>query len=652
MSTATTIERPVRRLEDDFEDICLQEASSTRRASANAKLVGTPNTSDSSSVFSSRDSSSSVTSVESAEGSTSPPPKMPPASVTAVADNSDYNYIYKRAEQTRRPSLHKKRSLPSTRKASSPSLQLENLHQVPTKQNVAPFLRRATSTSKLPAATRSTNIKHTNETSKSQSHVNPRQRPPQQQQQQPRPRLTRRQIEHNFDRNYDQDDDLADDACIWNVPLSPALYAKSRSVSTPSSRPKSDSQPTLKCDTNTLSSIKETEPTQVFSSPQLRDLGEDAQILTEAFQTLPGAQQYDEMMERKMRSRSAPVPSKRSLDGSNCASPSSATRPNWLPPKSPEEDRKHMKEYQRLIEQTAVADKKKQERRLSEQQARRKQQAKDEHEWATRVIPNFQSALTQPKTRELWWRGVPSKLRNQVWQLRIGNGLKITNETFVECQKKAKSSDPKLVAMTTAAANTAFPDLHIFQAETGPLHESLVEVLLAYAGYRPDIGYKDGLNNIAALFLLNVSTPLEAFTALCNILDNSLTDAMYTGDEKTVSSYYSQFLKVLHTKIPSLYQHFQNVRLAPSAYLEPLLIGWFSRHVTIDIATRLCDILIFEGDGFLLRASLGILSSLEHKLYGSSEEILHEVGWTVGQLDLGDEDQFITTVRNALKVDN
>jgi hypothetical protein len=638
----------VRRLEDDFEDICLQEASSTRRSSANAKLVGTPNTSDSSSVFSSRDSSSSVTSVDSTDGNTPPPPKMPPVA-TSVVDNSDYNYVYKRAEQqVRRPSLRKKRSLPATRKASSPSLQLENLHQVPTKHNVAPFLRRATSTSKLPSAT---NARHANETTSPapRGHVNAahHQRPP-------RPRLTRRQIEHNFDRNYDQDDDLAGDACIWNVPLSPALYAKSRSVSTPnsSSRPKSDSQPALKCDTNTLSSIKETEPTQVFSSPQLRDLGEDAQILTEAFQTLPGAHQYDEMMERKMRSRSAPVPSKRSLDSSSSASPSSATRPNWLPPKSPEEDRKHMREYQRLIEQTAVADKKKQERRLSEQQARKKQQAKDEQEWAARVIPNFQLALSQPKTRELWWRGVPTKLRNQVWQLRIGNSLKITDATFLECQKKAKTSDPKLVAMATAAANTAFPDLHIFQAETGPLHESLVEVLLAYAGYRPDIGYKDGLNNIAALFLLNLSTPLDAFTALCNMLENSLTAAMYVGDEKTVSSYYGQFLKVLHTKLPSLYQHFQNVRLAPSAYLEPLLIGWFSRHVSIDIATRLCDILIFEGDGFLLRASLGILSSLEHKLYGSSEEILHEIGWTVGELDVGEEDHFISTVRNALKVDN
>ncbi|KAA8912599.1 hypothetical protein TRICI_003437 [Trichomonascus ciferrii] len=670
MSTATPIERPVRRLEDDFEDICLQEAAGTRRSSA--KLVGTPNTSDSSSVFSSRDSSSSVTSVDSADGGTPPPPKAMPAPPPVDHHHHhhhDQNYVY---ERTRRPTLHKKRSLPAaaSRKVSSPSLQLDNLHQVPSKHAVAPFLRRATSTSRLPSHSSRSHGNGIN--SETRNHVTPNNRsnhvnaattagrrpppgpaPPGGGQQSRAPRLTRRQIEHHFDRSYDEDDDLADDACIWNVPLSPALYAKSRSVSTPSTRPKSDSQPTLKCDTNTLSSIKETEPTQVFASPPLRELGEDAQILTEAFQSLPGAHQYDELMERKMRSRSAPVPSKRSLDSNSAsASPSSATRPNWLPPKSPEEDRKHMREYQRLIEQTAVADKKKQERRLSEQQARKKQQARDEHEWTTRVLPHFQASLAQPKTRELWWSGVPPKLRNQVWSLRIGNRLGVTSSTFAECQTRAKASDPNLVATATAAANTAFPDLHIFQAETGPLHESLVEVLVGYAGYRPDIGYRDGLNNIAALFLLNVATPLDAFTALCNMLDGSLTAAMYVGDDKTVSSYYAQFLKVLHTKLPSLYQHFQNVRLAPSAYLEPLLIGWFSRHVTVDIATRLCDILIFEGDGFLLRAALGILATLEHKLYGSSEEILHEIGWTAGQLDVGEEDHFIAAVRNALKVDN
>lgn len=36
-----------------------------------------------------------------------------------------------------------------------------------------------------------------------------------------------------------------------------------------------------------------------------------------------------------------------------------------------------------------------------------------------------------------------------------------------------------------------FPELHIFQAR-GPLHDDLVDVLMAYSMYRSDVGYSHG----------------------------------------------------------------------------------------------------------------------------------------------------------------
>lgn len=700
--TATTA---IRRLEDDFEDICLQESS----------VIGTKNTnlhnnnnnggmtppamiSDSSSLnssgVSSRDSSSSVTSVESNNNT------------NESNSNSDYNYIYNTLQKQQQPAtnnygyfygretswnassttnnvtsssnstttnnsnitLQKKRSMNSLPRQQSWE---NNLHQVPTKKNITPFLRRATSTSKLQINTNTSTTANSNNTGPATSSPTlPRRQFSTRQQQ--RPKLTREQIEQNFDSNYDIEDDLADDSCIWNVPLSPALYAKSRTVSASSSNSLDQQQQQPDSPNTTLSSIKESEPTQVFSDPQLlRDLGEDAQNLTEQFQTLPGAKQYDEMIVEKRRQKalSAPVPARqqqevqgqdkqkhRKSSGGSSAGGTSNTRPGWLPPKSPDEDRKHMQEYQKLIEKTALADKKKQERRVSEQLARKKQQSEDEIEWGQKIIPKFDTMIKQSRTRELWWRGLPEKYRSKIWKLKIENKLNVNQQVFDDCKAKSLKQNASILPVIAEAANQAFPTLHIFQAETGPLHEDLKSVLLAFAGYKPTIGYKDGLNNIAAMFLLNLPSPLDAFISMVNILEeNPLTYALYSGSydkDQIISSYYGQFLKVLHTKLPSLYDHFQHIKLAPSAYLEPLLIGWFSRHVGIDISARIYDIFIFEGDGFLLRVALGILTALEHKLYGSSEEILNEIGWNVDQLELGEEDQFILTVRNALKVDN
>lgn len=66
---------------------------------------------------------------------------------------------------------------------------------------------------------------------------------------------------------------------------------------------------------------------------------------------------------------------------------------------------------------------------------------------------------------------------------------------------------------------------------------------------------------------------------------------------------------------------------------------------------------VFEGDGYLLRAALGILAKLEHKLYGeTSEEVLKVLGWpkevTKNEYiheSMGDEDSFMEAIRNILK---
>jgi TBC1 domain family member 14 len=154
---------------------------------------------------------------------------------------------------------------------------------------------------------------------------------------------------------------------------------------------------------------------------------------------------------------------------------------------------------------------------------------------------------------------------------------------------------------------------------------------------------------MAAMFVLNMS-PIDAFIGFANSLDKSLTMMMILKrDDPTVTSYYTSFLKVLNTKFPTLYRHFQSIQLPPSAYLEPMLATRFTQHLRIDVINRVWDIMIFEGDGFLLRVALGIISTLEHRLYGSTAEILKELGWNAPTVETGYDDVFIKKVRDALK---
>lgn len=113
--------------------------------------------------------------------------------------------------------------------------------------------------------------------------------------------------------------------------------------------------------------------------------------------------------------------------------------------------------------------------------------------------------IREPRTRELWWRGVAPRSRGQVWERAIGNELVLTEITYNKALQRAKEvetriakarSDERFKEAAWFAAirrdlQSVFPDLKIFQ-HGSPLHDGLTDVLMAYAMYRSDVGYSHG----------------------------------------------------------------------------------------------------------------------------------------------------------------
>lgn len=113
---------------------------------------------------------------------------------------------------------------------------------------------------------------------------------------------------------------------------------------------------------------------------------------------------------------------------------------------------------------------------------------------------------------------------------------------------------------------------------------------------------------------------------------------------------YSLFLKAFQYKLPSLYNHINNnLAIPPMAYLEPMFLTVFSLHCPVDIASRIWDVYAFEGDSFLVRTAVAVLTQLESKLYGNRQEILDVLGWDAPVWNLGKEDEFMAVVRAAGK---
>ncbi|KAI8685270.1 Rab-GAP TBC domain-containing protein [Fusarium keratoplasticum] len=353
----------------------------------------------------------------------------------------------------------------------------------------------------------------------------------------------------------------------------------------------------------------------------------------------------------------------------------SRTRPSWLPPKDPAEERRHLKEYQKMMAASAKADERREASRRAKIEGRDSAADNLMHIWEKDVLPRWNDAIRERRTRELWWKGIAPRSRGAVWTRAIGNELGLSETSFqaalaraqeVEARVKDDKGDAEDVKrakwfqeIRKDAANKTWEDLRIFEVE-GPLHQSLVDVLSAYAMYRSDIGYVRGCNTIAALLLLNLPNAGSAFVALANVLNRPLPLSFYACDLGAQASAFNLVLQTLSLKSAPLHEHLtkkvQDVNLEES--LSSILTGMFTGHLAIDEAARLWDVYVFEGDALLIRAAVALLLSREMTLLGAktADEIkailsVRNAKVSSARLagEVGAEDKFMISVREAGK---
>jgi hypothetical protein len=158
------------------------------------------------------------------------------------------------------------------------------------------------------------------------------------------------------------------------------------------------------------------------------------------------------------------------------------------------------------------------------------------------------------------------------------------------------------------------------------------------------------LQTIAALLLLNLPTPSASFCALSNILNRPLPLSFHTSDSGATSRTYSLLLSTLKLKSPRLHQHLTSAQLGlrHDFYLKDIFTSLFTECLSLDNATRLWDVMVFEGDAVLIRAGVAFLTAMEGKLFGA--ESARQVYDIVRDgLDNLDEEQWIKCVRDAGK---
>jgi len=329
-------------------------------------------------------------------------------------------------------------------------------------------------------------------------------------------------------------------------------------------------------------------------------------------------------------------------------SPKVTTRPLDLPPKNRNEEERHVREYE---EMRRLHEKKQNEKKILKEKRRLEREKRileDSKKWTKQILPEWNKMKNNPKVRELWWHGVPTHLRGKVWQLAIGNSLHITKEMYEILVQKAQtlkqtateSCEERLHTLSeiTVDLKRTFPMLSFFN-EGGPQHEVLRTILEAYALYRPDIGYVQGMSYIAAVLLLYLDT-VDAFICMCNLLNRECHRAFYRMDIPLIERYYETFHCLLKEFLPKVETHLMGLGIRPEMYLLDWILTVYAKSLSLDIVSRIWDLYILEGDYFLFRVGLGLLRFFKKHILGSNMETCLKVLTKHNDEEIEEEDLF------------
>ncbi|KAJ5757648.1 uncharacterized protein N7511_006342 [Penicillium nucicola] len=482
---------------------------------------------------------------------------------------------------------------------------------------------------------------------------------------------------------HDSDDELPDDASLWNIPISPRPQ-QDRTLSRPSSpnggrspgrRPlpfsHEISETHVPAPENTAKAsrmkriqrsssagpergqISPRNPRAYSYNSYMSDLSEEAKIITEALEL--HADDRDRQREENVQTGAT----RKSSEDSHRASRDAIalpplqksnimidplpiskekekvltrTRPSWLPPKDQKEEKKHLKQYQQMMAQSRETEKRKAARDASAQCEKDSTRVTLQNIWDEYVYPNWDRALREPRIRELWWRGIPPRNRGNIWKTALGNELSLNEETFTKALQRAKdlerkkdadSENNKRLLDCFEAIKTdvpkAFSDLNLFQ-EGGPLRETLIDVLQAYCMYRSDVGYIYGLHTIAALLVLQFPTPASAFLAMANALNRPLPVAFLTWDRGAMARSYTLATDTLRYKFPRLLAHLTETHhLSDEEIWEPIFRSLLTNGLDLERLSRVWDCWVFEGDRIMIRSAVAVLGCLQTQLFSFNQ---------------------------------
>ncbi|XP_033101782.1 USP6 N-terminal-like protein [Anneissia japonica] len=264
---------------------------------------------------------------------------------------------------------------------------------------------------------------------------------------------------------------------------------------------------------------------------------------------------------------------------------------------------------------------------LSEEEKRAKLTEIDRRDKWMKMIKQWKKYCPSEKLTRRVYKGIPDSLRGNIWiRLLDINKIKQEQPNIYEKMKKTALIMSPDIRQIDLDVNRTFRNHIMFRERYGIKQQALFNILAAYSMYNSEVGYCQGMSQIAALLLMYMNED-DAFWAL-HVLLTDTKHAMHgffvPGFPKLVrfQSHHDNLLKKL---MPKVKKNLDKLDIGPTLYSMKWFFQCFLDRVPFPLTLRLWDCFMLDGDRVLTAMSYTLMKM--HKKAMMRKEMEDVVGY-------------------------
>jgi hypothetical protein len=145
-------------------------------------------------------------------------------------------------------------------------------------------------------------------------------------------------------------------------------------------------------------------------------------------------------------------------------------------------------------------------------------------------------------------------------------------------------------------------------------NNKLFNVCKAYANYDKEVSYVQGLNYIVALMLIYIQDEEAVFWCLVHLMNHKNWRLVYTNNFPKLRSMCRVLEERMQHEFPRVLRHLKQNGLETEGTFSAHLMTLYVYLTPIEIATRLFELFILDGESALLQVLLRMIELKQKKI--------------------------------------